>query len=221
MAPGILSKMVPHLGLYPRYWWSKVNFSSTRITFDVLYLQLTSGKRSVSHGNMMHITSHSTSWHVDAKTCKWCCQPHHMQINSWNWWHGEWASGELSYDRAIKWMSHHMMKMQPILMQRWDAEQVIEEALLTTPTSCITLGTIYMGISWGLLRFYANCIRSDITCTVYGHDVLLVYPIGHITSLPPPPVEYTICILHPILYDEILLILIKEWILSLIQSYSK
>ncbi len=37
MALGLLNMMVPHLALYLRYWWNKVNFSSARITFDRLY----------------------------------------------------------------------------------------------------------------------------------------------------------------------------------------
>ena len=38
MALGILNAMVPHLWQYLRYWWNEANFSSTRITFNRLYL---------------------------------------------------------------------------------------------------------------------------------------------------------------------------------------
>ncbi len=37
--------MVPHLCLYHRYWWNKVNFSSAMITFDILYLTLEAQSR--------------------------------------------------------------------------------------------------------------------------------------------------------------------------------
>ena len=37
MAPGILKTMVILLWQYLRYWWNKVNLSSTRITLDRLY----------------------------------------------------------------------------------------------------------------------------------------------------------------------------------------
>ena len=38
IAPGILNTMIPNLWLYLRFWWNKVNFLSTRITVDILYL---------------------------------------------------------------------------------------------------------------------------------------------------------------------------------------
>ena len=38
MAPGILNTMAPHVWLYLRYWWNRVNTSSTGITFDRLYI---------------------------------------------------------------------------------------------------------------------------------------------------------------------------------------
>ena len=37
MAPEILNTIVRHLWLYLSYWWNKVNFSSTRMPFDILY----------------------------------------------------------------------------------------------------------------------------------------------------------------------------------------
>ncbi len=36
--------MVPHLCLYLRYWWNKVNFSSTVITFDIMSYSDTLGE---------------------------------------------------------------------------------------------------------------------------------------------------------------------------------
>ena len=37
MAPSILNTMAPHLWQYLKYWWNKVNFTSTRITFEILW----------------------------------------------------------------------------------------------------------------------------------------------------------------------------------------
>ena len=38
MAPGILNTIIPHLWQFLRYWWNAVNFLSTKITFDRVYL---------------------------------------------------------------------------------------------------------------------------------------------------------------------------------------